>query len=339
MIYIIAPDFIELPVESYGGIERVVTNLAQGFINLNCDVKVLCKTNDRVKDEFPFLIDLSKITAGDLESNKYNFRYHSDSYVNNIISYIDNYVNEDDIIFLNHIEQKVFIPSIEKKKARFHEIVHYRNTAMRKKLVFPSKLYKSIHLKSGVVIPHPTSKDDFFPTKQSRLVEGEYLLCVGRICQNKRTHLAVKIAKRLNLKCVLAGPIHDDHYAKSFLDDVIYLGNLTSSELRNLYTYASVTACLTNCVPPETFGLFQVEALLCGSLVVSSALGGLRDTCNEYGVVKYRDYLPFEHNIKNIEKALSKYDLDKRGKSIQYTVENFTNTPVARLYLDRIINR
>tara|TARA_Y100001956_G_scaffold5226_1_gene4680 strand:+ start:12481 stop:13470 length:990 start_codon:yes stop_codon:yes gene_type:complete len=327
---------MNLPAENYGGIERVIVNLAHSLMNCSVAVKVLCTSLSNDSEVLESLLDSSSIN----EKTFSEFKYHSNEYAAKLILYISENINENDVVILNHIEQRFLLDDLKRKTNNIYEIVHYRNTAISNNLIFPSKLYKYMTLKSGVVIPHPCSTEEFYRMDDEiPIISEPYLLCVGRVCKNKRTHLAYEIAKKLDIKCVLAGPIHDEDYAKDFIHNCTYLGNVDSSKLRNLYSHATISACLTNILPPETYGLFQVEALLCGSPVVSSCYGGLSDTKNKYGVIRYNDLRSIEGNVSNIKRFLGSFDEELRRKSISYTVSNFTSDPIAQKYLKHIYKK
>jgi len=120
---------------------------------------------------------------------------------------------------------------------------------------------------------------DSFPFNSSQR-EG-YLLCLGRICYDKGTHLAIDVAQRLNRKLVIAGNVnqHDQQYFQTIVKPRIdgelirYLGEATRDQTRQLYSQAD---CLLFPIQYEDIcPLVPLEAMACGVPVISLNRGAL----------------------------------------------------------------
>ena len=341
-IIFIAPGTLEMPVVKYGGIERVIWNLANGFIHKNYVVKVLSKRNESYDDKLNIVFDPysdNEIFKKDIVGITKDLSHHPKEYLDGIFTYLEKNLESDDVVFLNHSEQKNIRNYLEDKKIKFFEIGHYKNFSGDTNIIFPSNfLKKMFFLKKGVVIPHPIDFKEFFITQDKPLIDGSYILYVGRINKHKRTKLVFEIAKELRIRCVLAGPIEDEKYAKEFIGDCTYMGNCNSSQLRNLYSNATVTACVTSIFPPEAFGLFQVEAQACGSFVISSKNAGLKDTFFNNSCVEYSDYKGGKkvcaefNNMINSQDALSKKQISNQAKE-KFSIEAVVDTYIEKLDL------
>lgn len=129
------------------------------------------------------------------------------------------------------------------------------------------------------------------------------LLYAGRISRPKNIHTLLKIFREVvktfpDARLCIAGKIYDfcsDEYTLSahrtdypkvlrglikrykLNAKVIFLTSLTGSELTALYCAADI---FINCTlwAEENFGYAQVEAMACGTPVICSAWGGLKDT-------------------------------------------------------------
>jgi glycosyltransferase involved in cell wall biosynthesis len=126
------------------------------------------------------------------------------------------------------------------------------------------------------------------------------ILYAGRLTVEKNIHTSLRVFAALSRilpssHFILAGSAQDAafaevgvaplHYARSLqmavaslgLANVHYLGAQDADILCSLYNAADVVLNLT-LHHDENFGLAQVEAMACGTSVVGSAWGGLRDT-------------------------------------------------------------
>ena len=107
---------------------------------------------------------------------------------------------------------------------------------------------------------------------------GEQIVWFGRIVPEKAPHLAVEVARRLGRPLTIAGRIGDHDYAENVLfpllgNDVTYVGPLTPPRLADLV--GASAAALSTPAWAEPFGLVAPEALMCGTPVVSFAVGGV----------------------------------------------------------------
>lgn len=107
---------------------------------------------------------------------------------------------------------------------------------------------------------------------------GDGIVWFGRIVPEKAPHLAVEVARRLGRRLTIAGRIGDRDYADRVLfpllgDDVTYTGMLAPTELAALV--GASAAALSTPAWAEPFGLVAPEALMCGTPVVSFAVGGV----------------------------------------------------------------
>lgn len=110
---------------------------------------------------------------------------------------------------------------------------------------------------------------------------GDDLVWFGRIVPEKGVHHAIRAARLVGRRLMIAGRIGDARYADEHLipelgDDVVYLGALGQHELATL---VGRSACaLITPVWEEPFGLVVPESLLCGTPVAAFGVGGLRES-------------------------------------------------------------
>ena len=118
-------------------------------------------------------------------------------------------------------------------------------------------------------------------------LSGPTVLYVGRVCEQKGTSLLLdawaRRAGRSDAKLVVAGPVErfgtvDDGTWTRRIEAVggVYLGAVEEARLSGLYSMADLFVMPT--IELEMFGMAAVEAQACGTSVLASDHGGLRET-------------------------------------------------------------
>ena len=111
-----------------------------------------------------------------------------------------------------------------------------------------------------------------------------YLLSLGRISQEKGTHIAIELAKRLGRRLIVAGNVNsfDKLYFRQKVKPEIdghlisYFGEADSNQKRKLY--AGADCFLFPIEWQEPFGMTAIEAMACGTPVVAFDRGAVRET-------------------------------------------------------------
>lgn len=169
------------------------------------------------------------------------------------------------------------------------------------------------------VIPNYFDPDDFTP----RYDKEDYLLYVGRLTPRKGVNIAYEVAKRTEMKLVVAGmgKLKDVGIPE---DDklVEYVGSVGTAERDKLM--GGARAILVPTIYFEPFGGVNVEAMFCGTPAITSDFGGFVETVN-HGVTGYRcrTLEQFVWAAKNAHKldlpmirdyAVKNYSLNRIGK-------------------------
>lgn len=129
------------------------------------------------------------------------------------------------------------------------------------------------------VVPNFFEVDDF-PLGTDR---GENLLYVGRLIERKGVQVAVDVARRTGRTLYLAG--EGDFRPGEGEEGIHYVGSVGPEERAELMGSARALLCPTIYVEP--FGGVAVEAMLCGTPVISTDWGAFRETIQQ-GVTGYR---------------------------------------------------
>jgi glycosyltransferase involved in cell wall biosynthesis len=122
---------------------------------------------------------------------------------------------------------------------------------------------------------------------------AEYLLWLGRICPEKGTDAALRVAHRLDLPLMLAGPVHPFAYHQAYfkekveplLDDKrLYIGPVALEQKIELL--ASARCTLIPSLAAETGSLVAMESIASGTPVIAFRSGALPEIV-EHGVTGF----------------------------------------------------
>jgi glycosyltransferase involved in cell wall biosynthesis len=179
-------------------------------------------------------------------------------------------------------------------------------------------------LKPVAVVPHGVDPTQF--TFQP--VARDYLCFIGRFTEAKGPVQAIKTAKALGKKIILAGPTNEYYleHVKPLVNDVtvVYMGWAGLTERNELLGGAQVM--IYPITYPEAFGLVLVEAMLCGTPVAAMRLGAVAEIVDE-GITGYCADSP----DGLIEAVLRAKDLDRR-RVRKKAAERFSPQKMARGY-------
>jgi glycosyltransferase involved in cell wall biosynthesis len=115
-----------------------------------------------------------------------------------------------------------------------------------------------------------------------------YLLFLGRMSPDKGAHHAVQVARDTGMPMILAGKMHDleerehfDQHVRPFLnDDIRYVGEVSHDEKVRLLQRAAATVFPIQW--PEPFGLVMVESMACGTPVVATRFGAVPEVIEDF---------------------------------------------------------
>lgn len=175
---------------------------------------------------------------------------------------------------------------------------------------------------------------DFFPFSADA---EDYLLIAGRIVPEKGFKEAIELAKRTDNRLLIIGPVYPDQqgyfdqYIKPQLNDkILYLGAMEQDQLVKYYQKAK--AFVTPIQWEEPFGLTTIEAMACGTPVISlhrgaapeiikngktgfvvGSMNEMADAVRKIGQINRADcrlhvekHFSNEHMVDNYEKVFSK---------------------------------
>jgi glycosyltransferase involved in cell wall biosynthesis len=113
--------------------------------------------------------------------------------------------------------------------------------------------------------------------------KGEYLLWLGRICEEKGAHLAIEVAQRTGRQLIIAGRVYPFSYHQGYFREKIWpqldgdrVVWLESPNLQQkLAVLQNARAVLIPSLVDETSSLVAMEAMACGTPVLAFRRGAL----------------------------------------------------------------
>ncbi|HEY6958667.1 MAG TPA: glycosyltransferase family 4 protein [Candidatus Limnocylindria bacterium] len=277
---ILAPISWRVPPRRYGPWERFVSLLAEGLVERGVDVTLFAtadsETAGRLESVCPRPLGEDptldpKVWEGlhignafaharelDLLHNSYDFLplTYSELVDTPVVTTIHGFSSERILPVYERYDGRVSYVSISDADRR--PSLHYLAT-----------------------IYHGIALEEFTPRER----HGDDLLFFGRIHHDKGVAEAIELARRADMRLVIAGLIQDQEYFDREVaphidgDRVRYVGNAGPDERDALLGSAFALVHLVNFAEP--FGLSMVEAMACGTPVIGRRRGSVAEVVDE----------------------------------------------------------
>lgn len=160
----------------------------------------------------------------------------------------------------------------------------------------------------------------------------DYLLCGGRIVPEKGIKEAIQVAKHTNHRLLIIGPTspgasqdYFDQYIKPQLDDqILYLGFVEREQMWRYFQKAK--AFLTPVQWEEPFGMTTIEAMACGTPVISLKRGAAPE------IIKQGKTGFVVDSVSEMIDAVGKLDQIDRGACREHVKTHFSTNKMVDAY-------
>ncbi len=279
-IAILSPVAWRTPPEGYGPWELVASNLAEGLVKRGYDVTLFATSNSKTKGKLEWIVE--KPYAEDPESDaKVSECLHISNLMEKATDFdiIHNHfdflpltysslINTPMVTTIHGFSSPKIIPVYKKYNDQCH-YVSISNSDRSPELDYIANVYNGINTEE-------------FNLQNEKL---DYLLFFGRIHPEKGALESIQIARKLNMRLLIAGIIQDKQYFKEKIEPEIdnkfisFVGNLGS--LHRDRVLGNAKALLHPILFDEPFGLSVAEAMFCGTPVIAFNRGSMPELIEE----------------------------------------------------------
>jgi glycosyltransferase involved in cell wall biosynthesis len=289
-IALLAPPWIPVPPSGYGGIEWIVSLLADELVARGHDVTLFATGDSKTSAELRYVFEVGPV--GQMHQ-ALPYSLHVGTAYQHIAEearagrpydVVHDHTAWLSLAFAPLIPTPVVHTlhgaAIDGERDFFHLV---RNNA---DFVAISQYQTRTFTRIQITDVVPNAVDVFsYPFSAEK---DDYLLCLGRIARDKAQHLAIEVAKRAGLPLVLAGKI-DPGEDRAYFDEMI-LPHVDGTTVRfegevpnhhKLDLFARARAFIFPIQWDEPFGLVMIEAMACGTPVVATPYGAVPEVVTD----------------------------------------------------------
>jgi glycosyltransferase involved in cell wall biosynthesis len=289
----IAPPWVRVPPEGYGGIEWIVSLLTDGLVERGHDVTLYAPGNStttaRLRAPFDEPVSLGGKDFYDavhpmaiqtmpafLQSDQYDIIHdHTGALAACLGALCDTPVL--------HTLHGPFNPDVQRLCRMIADKIYFNSISDSQRAGCPELNYVGTIYNAVEIETYPF-----------RAHKEDYALFLGRFSEDKGAHNAIYIAQKANVPLRMAGKVDpgvDARYFKERIEphldgeSIVYEGEVGGQRKRELLGEARFL--LFPIQWEEPFGLVMTEALACGTPVVASAMGSAPEIVEdgEVGVI------------------------------------------------------
>ena len=274
-IGILAPPWVAVPPDRYGGTEAVVDQLARGFEQAGHEV-MLWTTGDSTcpvprghilvaaqgERMGTASVELDHVIAGYEALTAWGADIVHD---HTLTGPLCAERSHPPVVTTNHGPFDGELAALYRRLARSTPVIAISHDQARRAGQIPI----------AAVIHHGLDLDAYPMGEGGGDDRGPYFLHLGRVIPDKGADHAARAVRQMGGRLLIAGKMNEDHEHRFFAeklepllgDDVVYLGEVAHDEKVRLL--AGATALVNPLRWPEPFGMVMIEALACGTPVVA----------------------------------------------------------------------
>ncbi len=338
----IAPLWVRIPPEKYGGIERIVHYLTEELVKRGHKVTLFAsgdsKTAANLISVYPRALKKDNVPWTDpfwnLENLSKAFEMAQKGEFDIVHAHLDLWT-----LFFQKFSRAPVVHT-------FHNPLYTSSITDPKRLPTRLKMF-DVHKKESYGCFISKSQKRLCPVKfpQSSIVYNgidvslykfqenpdDYFCWIARIDPYKGIENAIAAAEKAGINLYLAGRLDKSRrqYFKEKIkphlnNKIKYLGELSQSELPDFYGKAK--ACIYPIEWHEPFGLIMVEAMAAGTPVIAFNMGSVSEVVKDgkTGFVVEMKTKSGQKNIKGIVEAIKKIDTIKRKDCRQRVERRFS---------------
>ena len=314
----VAPLWFTIPPKKYGGIERIVAELANGQVARGHKVTLFAAAGSKTRAKLVTVYDKPLTQAGipwqnplwNLENLSACFKRAADFDI--IHSHLD--------LWTLFFQEQTATPVVHTFHNQLYRTAHglddrlelfsaHRRTTNGVFISQAERKKAKVHFLKNWVIYNGVPLDHF----RFRANPHDYFVWIARVNKHKGVENAIAAAKRAGVKLLLAGridPVQRDYFRKvikpKLTRNIRYVGELSERELPALY--GAARALLYPIEWEEPFGLVMAEAMACGTPVIAYPRGSVPE------LVKHGKTGFLAHSIAGLVRAMRRVDeIDRRA--------------------------
>lgn len=336
----IAPLWISIPPEKYGGIERIVHYLTEELVRRGHQVTLFASGDSKTKAKLTSVYPQGLL--------KDNIRWIDPLWNLENLARVFSQAKDFDIIHSHLDLWTLFFQNLTKTPVvhTFHNRLNISSITNPKRIPDRLKIFE-LHKKNtyGCFISKSQRELCSIKFQNNWIVYNgidlslykfnprpkDHFVWIARVDPYKGIENAIEAAERTGIKLVLAGRI--DSWRKSYFEKKIkphlgrkikYLGQLSQDELCEFYGNAKAT--LYPIEWEEPFGLVVTESMACGTPVIAFDKGSMSEVIKNGTsgfIVPFHDQKG-KKNIDGLVEAIKKIDQIKRRDCQKWVKENFS---------------
>jgi glycosyltransferase involved in cell wall biosynthesis len=330
-IAMIAPVWIPIPPEGYGGIERMLKLLVDELVDMGIEVTLYAAGGSNTKAEQVVFFEQAPTThMGEALYDCYHTGQAFKHIMRRDFDLVHDHAGFVGVAFASflpipmvHTLHGPFEPQVKNYYAGFSQDVYYVTISRFQQECFPPLNYAG-------VVHNAVDMEEHHPDGDKE----DYLVYLSRICEAKGTHNAVRIARENGYRLIMAGKIdagRDQEFFQREIEpyvdgeNIVFLGEIPQEE--KLRLLARARCFLFPIQWEEPFGLVMVEAMACGTPVVTTRWGSTPEVV-EHGKTGF-----LADSLEDIPGYLKRVDEIDPAVCREEAVRRFSPRTMAEEYL------